>query len=447
MGKHGQIDEPAARALPRAPIKLTDRFVESRGAAAAGKRIDHYDSLVPGLALRITDKGTKSFVLHGRFPIRPETFTRRTLGHYPGITLDEAREKARAWQRLIARAIDPSVEEERQRSAARFTQANTFGAVAQAFLAEGTRGWVKAKEAETTIEREFVTRWRDRPIVDIEAPDCSAAVKAIAARGAPYQAHNAFGYLRSMFNWAIASGNYGLKTSPLDRLRPKAVIGHSKALRTRVLGDSELREVWAASGALGYPYGPLIRLLILTGQREDMVAGLRWREIDASKQLWTVPAERMKGKEDERRAHEVPLCTDAWTLLESLPRWNSGDFVFTTSGEKPVNGFSKAKARIGRLIAGERMRQGLQKKDGPADPGAIPPWVFHDLRRTMRTHLSALPVQDMVRELVIAHTKKGLHRVYDQHAYLEEKRECLTLWEARLRGILSPLPATPRGAN
>src|SRR5947208_17190982 len=102
----------------------------------------------------------------------------------------------------------------------------------------------------------------------------------------------------------------------------------------------------------------------------------------------------MKG----RRAHEVPLTPVAFGLREGLPRWSGGEYLFsTTGGEKPVNGFSKPKARIDKL-------------------SAVSDWVIHDLPRTMRTHLSALPVQDLVRELVIAHAKPGLPRGHDQHA-------------------------------
>ncbi len=141
---------------------------------------------------------------------------------------------------------------------------------------------------------------------------------------------------------------------------------------------------------------------------------MAWQEVDFGRRLWTIPAERMKGD----RAHEVPLSPDALALLKSLPRFNAGDFVFsTTSGAKPVNGFSKAKERLDKL-------------------SGVTGWKFHDLRRTMRTHLSALPVQDMVRELVIAHAKPGLHKVYDRHSYEAEKRECLELWEARLRDVV-----------
>src|SRR5439155_19673634 len=110
----------------------------------------------------------------------------------------------------------------------------------------------------------------------------------------------------------------------------------------------------------------------------------------------------------------------ALALLWGLPHFSGGSCVFTTTGgEKPVHGFSKAKARIDKL-------------------SGVTDWVIHDLRSTARTHFSALPVQDLVRELVIAHAKPGLHKVYDQHAYEDEKRQCLNLWERRLLAILNP---------
>ena len=164
---------------------------------------------------------------------------------------------------------------------------------------------------------------------------------------------------------------------------------------------------------MGYPYGEVFRLLILTGQREREVADMRWSEVNFDKKLWTIPAERMKGN----RAHQVPLAPQPLALIEGLPHFSGGENVFTTTGgPKPVNGFSKAKSRIDKLAG-------------------VAGWIIQDLRRTMRTHLSALPVQDLVRELAIAHAKPGLHRVYDQHAYQDEKRQCLYRWENRLLAI------------
>jgi hypothetical protein len=99
----------------------------------------------------------------------------------------------------------------------------------------------------------------------------------------------------------------------------------------------------------------------------------------------------------------------------------------TTMGARPVSGFSKTKQRLDKEMLTEL--------------GNLEPWVIHDIRRTMRTGLSALPVPDLVRELVIGHGKPGLHKVYDQHAYIDEKRHALELWAARLRGIVEPAPA------
>jgi integrase len=158
----------------------------------------------------------------------------------------------------------------------------------------------------------------------------------------------------------------------------------------------------------------------LTGQREREVADMRWSEVDFDKRLWTVPASRMKGG----RAHEVPLSPAAIELLRALPRFTGACIFTTTGGAKPINGFGKAKVRIDKL-------------------SGVGGWVIHDLRRTMRTRLSALPVQDLVRELAIAHAKPGLHKVYDQHAYQDEKRECLDLWERRLLSIVEP-PEGPK---
>lgn len=220
-----------------------------------------------------------------------------------------------------------------------------------------------------------------------------------------------------MYNWAIGTHEFNITESPVARLRPKDLIGVREA-RERTLTDAELRSVWNAAGVMGYPYGSVFRMLILTGQRENEVARMRWSEVDEKKSLWVIPSSRMKGG----RTHVIPLAPEALTLLKSLHRFGRGDHVFTTTaGEKPINGFSKAKQRIDKL-------------------SSVDGWRIHDLRRTMRTHLSALPVQDVVRELVIAHAQKGLHKVYDQHAYLNEKRDCLKLWEQSLMAIVEPSP-------
>ena len=176
---------------------------------------------------------------------------------------------------------------------------------------------------------------------------------------------------------------------------------------------------------LGYPSGPLTRLLMLTGARLNEVAGARWQEFDMKGCLWTVPAQRFKSN----ATHLVPLTDAAVALLQSLPQWKQGDALFsTTGGIKPVNGFSKTKDRLDNLMA--------------AELGARPPsWVFHDIRRTVRTQFSRLRIPTEVAELIIGHGKKGLARVYDQHEYLDEMREALEVWAARLQAIIAAPPS------
>jgi integrase len=428
-------------------VKLTDRYVKS--LKAPKRRTDYFDIVFPGFGLHATPTGTKSWFLGARYPLRPRSWVQRRLGGYPALSLATARTKARGWLELIDRGVDPSVEEVRQRAENAHRNA-TFAAVAEEFLARHASKLAHAAEARRIVRGEFVARWGARPADDILPVEAAHALRQIAKRS-PAQARNSYGYLSRLYNWAIG-GEFGLTVNPVASLRPSDLIG-KPVIRNRVLSDAELRAVWnACSGRvdvealkemrerrqprdrvthLDYPYGPLIRLLILTGQREREVAELRWSEVDLAEGLWVIPAGRMKSG----RAHLVPLAPDALALLCSLPGF-SGDFVFTTSdGQKPVNGFSKTKERLDAL-------------------SGVTDWRIHDLRRTMRTHLSALPIEDRVREQMIGHAQPGLHKVYDLHSYRAEKSHGFELWEDRLRSILvRPAPlqvtnvATVRGAQ
>ena len=172
--------------------------------------------------------------------------------------------------------------------------------------------------------------------------------------------------------------------------------------------------------AVGLSLWPVISNACAHWPEKDEVAEACWSEIDLAKKLWMVPAERMKAD----AAHLVPLAEEVLALLRSLPRFLKGDHLFSTDfGKKPVNGFSKGKARLDSTMAAE-----LGKRPEP--------FVIHDIRRTMRTGLSALPIPDIVREVVIAHSKPGLHKVYDQFAYSNEKRRALELWGKRLLDIV-----------
>ncbi len=433
MGQRGYTGKIVALTLPRAnegnmaKRVLTDRYIKALKTPKTG-RDEHGDAVVPGLAIRVTERGAKSFVLVARYP-GSNNPTRRALGSYGAVSLEAARKKARHWLELIHGGIDPAVEEERQRAAELRARANTFAHVAEDFIVEKLPGERCSRDAERDIRRELLPRWGHLPIAQITPQHVRDLIKAVKARpprqgyprtGNLYMARNVLALCRRLFGWAIDRGEYGLEHNPCERLKPKALLGEKKA-RSRVLSHAELGALWRASLATPYPYGPMYRLLALTGARRNEVSEARWAEFDLDRKLWAIPPARMKAD----AAHVIPLSDDVIRLLESLPRFSDGDFLFSSGrGVRPVSGYSIAKADLDRRIMAEL-------------GGKLEPFVTHDIRRTVRTGLSAIPgISDLVRELVIGHTKPGLHKVYDQHAYLDEKRHALDAWAVRLRGIV-----------
>jgi integrase len=410
-----------------APRTLTEPYIKALKPAPAGQRYAIADALVPGLKVRVTDKGSKSFILWRRFGGAPNPAA-RALGTVGVMTLAEARDKARSWLELIKRGEDPRGDAT--------AGDNTFGAVVEEYLQRHVAGQRKAADVEREIRKELLPRWRNKTLAAITRKDVTHLVDEIKDRGALYQAHNVLGHAKTLFNWAIERGIYGIETSPCDRIKPSRLIG-PKSPRQRVLSDIEIAAFWRAARRMGYPIGPLFQMLLLTGQRKSEVAEAQWREFDMRNQLWTVPPERFKSD----ATHVVPLSDDAVTLLTALPRWKAGDFLFSSNGGvKPVNGFSKAKERLDRRMLLSLRAMALKRGDDPRNV-LLAPFVLHDLRRTMRTRLSSLRVVDEVAEMVIGHGRRGIQRVYDQHTYLEETREALDKWAVLLRGIVEPPPS------
>ena len=403
-------------------VNLTDRKLKALKPADAGKRYDVMDTDVRNLGVRVTDKGLRTFILVARFPGSSNP-TRRAIGEYPTVMLEKARKTARMWLDLISAGIDPKEELERKKRAELRKRADTFESAVDEYAKRVLPKQRRGKIVEHELRQEFCERWGGRAITSIERRDVTDAIKDVVDRGAMYQAHNLLGHLRAFFNWAISTEDYGLEYSPCDRIRPKLLIGERKP-RQRVLTDVELKAFWLATGKMAYPFGPLFRLLLLTGCRKSEMGEARWREIEQDKRLLTIPPERFKSD----APHLVPLTREVETILASLPRFTTGDYLFsTTYGAKPVHGPARAKDRLDRLMAEE-----LEE---------FTAFRLHDLRRTMRTRLASLKVPDTVAEMVIGHGKRGLGRVYDQHRYLDEIREALELWARLLRDIVTPPPA------
>jgi integrase len=391
--------------------RLTDRTLKALKPAKAGGRYDVMDADVSGLGVRVTDKGQRTFILIARY-YGSKNPTRRALGEYPTLTLEKAREKARIWRELIRAGKDPKeVEQEENRRQQRRLE-NSVATVAEKFLQRHVKGQRQARDTERALRREVIARWAERPLDSITRRDVIAMVEEIVDRGAPAMARNVLAFTKTFFKWCVSRDL--LDNSPAAMVEAKALIGEKKVGK-RVLSDDEIVAFWDATERLRYPFGPLFRLLLLTGCRVNEIARARWSEINGS--ILMIPPERFKSDAQ----HLVPLTKESQALLGEIPRFAKGDYLFsTTFGEKPVSGFSKAKARLDQLM------------------GNPQPFKLHDLRRTVRTRLASLRVPDSVAEMVIGHGKRGLGRVYDQHRYVDEMREALELWATRLRDIVTP---------
>ena len=241
-----------------------------------------------------------------------------------------------------------------------------------------------------------------------------------------------------MCGWAVERGI--IETSPCDKLKAPA----PEQPRDRVLSNEELRVAWAAFKRTGWPFGPMAHLLVLTGARLREVAEAKWSEIDLDKAIWTIPKERAKNGV----AHEVPLSAMAIGILEGLPLIGSGKrapgYIFTTTGNTPISGFSRAKDQFDAAIL-EALRQSAAERGEDVEEVKAPErWTLHDLRRTAASGMAALGIAPHVVEAVLNHRSgviKGVSAVYNKYSYGAEKKIALEAWGRCIEALTSGKPA------
>jgi integrase len=413
-------DFPSAAAVRATRVNLTERRVAALKPGPAGKRTELRDALVPSLIVRCASR-RKVFALHCRFPGAKHP-TRRMIGEVGSLSIDDARETARQWLGMIRRGIDPAEEARRAREAERGARAALFGAVAGDFAVRRLAHQRRGRDVARIVSKELVSRWGSRPITGISRRDVLDMVEEIDGRGAPIMAQASFAAARVLFGWARDRGL--LEHSPCDGVRVGRIVSRTKAPRQRSLTDAEVRAFWNATMLMPQPWRQAFQLLALTGTRKVEALGARWSEfsgLDGPEPTWTIPAARFKSKTD----HLVPLSPAALAVLGSLPRYQSGDHLFSfTFGRTPALVIHTAKRKLDELM----------RRELPDLPG----WQVHDLRRTLRTGLARLGLPDHVNELAIGHARKGLAGNYDRHRYVNEVRRALVLWADEVARFVSP---------
>ncbi|MBA2410548.1 MAG: integrase arm-type DNA-binding domain-containing protein [Gammaproteobacteria bacterium] len=346
--------------------RLTDAAVQRLKATQSG-RLEYFDAGLPAFGVRVSQTGRKSWILFYRYRGKQR---RLTLGTYPNKSLADAREAAHQAQKKIEQGIDPGDEKAALRAAERARQ-NDFKAVATEFIEKyakrHTRSW---KETDYTLRKEVIPAWGDLNIRKITRADVLDLGDGIIERGKPYMANRTHAAIRKLFNWAVERGI--VDASPVAGVKPPGK-EHS---RDRTLTDDEIKAIWDAAETLGYPFGAMYRMLMLTGQRLNEVASMQWQHVRGD--VWRIPTT----KNDE--PHEVPLALAAMNVLNGLPKV-AGPYVFsTTAGQKPVSGFSRAKADMDRM-------------------SGVTGWRNHDLRRTLSTNMARLGIPPHVTEKVLNH--------------------------------------------
>jgi integrase len=404
-------------------MALTELGIRKLKAPKAGRRREKFDGEIRGFGIRNTDRGVRSYILLYSFGGRRRRYT---IGRIGEVGLNEAREEARRLRGLIRQGHDPAAEEKAARATAKAATApKTFTEVVELYDKRILGGKRTGRQVRMTIDLHLMPSWKDMTLPSITRTHVLERVEVLIDEGKPEMARRTFQICQRLFNWAISRGAFGIERSPCEKLRPADIIG-KRSIRERILTDREWRALFRAVQALGYPYQPIVELLALTGLRLREVAEARFSEFDLiDSKRWTIPSGRMKAD----RPHVVPLTQRMISIIDSLPR--DSEFLFPNDrGNRPFSSFSFFKKRIDQAMAEE-----LQREDPPVKFAA---WRLHDIRRSMRTKLSELPIPggDLVRELLLAHAKPGLHQVYDQHAYLDERRRAYELWQEKLVAIL-----------
>lgn len=393
--------------------KLTKSAVDAAEWPIPGRVI--WDTEVKGFGLSVTQKNTKSYIYQYRMGGRGTRSRTLTIGHHGSPwTPDLARKEAERHAISVRQGIDPQSQKLARRSDA---VALAFDTYVERFITDYLEvKWPRFHaEGARLLKREAVPHFRSTPLPSISKRDVTALFDRLKKR--PGIAKNTSTALRRLFNWACERGE--LSASPMDRVPlpkgPKA--------RERFLDDDELAALWKATLRLDHPYARLVRALILLGQRRDEVGAMTWEEIDERSATWTLARDRTKNA----RPHVVPLASQALAELKTSP-FKTG-YLFSVSGERPLQNWSKLKAKLDPLFEEEAKKARSSK---PAH------WTLHDLRRSVATGMQRLGVHaDIVEAFSNRQVREGIAGRYQRHSYEDEKRGAAQRWVDHVEAIVS----------
>jgi integrase len=378
---------------------LTDRFCASAKARDGEMQTDHFDEQTPGLALRVSRAGLRSWTFHFT---QGGKRNRLTFGSYPTISLVGARTRADEARTALSEGTDP-----------RSLKGETLRAICELYQAREGNKLRTAGFQQWMLERYVYPILGSRPIAEVRRSEIVRWLDDLEAGAGAATADRALAIVRRIMNWhAIRSDDF---RSPIvrgmGRLRGNA--------RERTLTDDEIRVIWRTAGAAGV-LGNYLKFLLLTAARKSEAADLEWSELSGGD--WTLPAARNKTKLELVR----PLSHLAQSVLPPA----NGEYVFTIRGRSVQRGLGRYKSKFDRMVLNE-----LRKTD--PDASALPGWTLHDLRRTARSLMSRAGVPTDHAERCLGHVIGGVRGVYDRHEYHREKARAFEMLAGEIERIVS----------
>ena len=366
----------------------------------------YWDRNLRGFGVKVTPAGRKVFIVVYRTTDSRRKLRKYTLGPYGVLTLIAAR--AAAQKILLARleGQDPAADKQSRR---RRRAGLDVRDILDQYRAEYLEPRQIGRETHRILQRVVLSRWSGRQITEITRADVRDCIDDFVARGASAMGGRAFKVIRAMFNWCIARGF--IETSPCAGLMPP-VVGRP---RDRVLTDDELASVLRSAMALPQPFGPIVMMLALTGQRRGEVTQMTWDQLDLTRGIWTIPAHVAKN----RRAHMIHLTPEMRGLFPM--RDPNQPLVFAAVSGKPFQSFSQLK----------KVHDTVSK---------VTDWVLHDLRRTVATGMAALGVAPHIVDKILNHQSgaiSGIAAVYQRHEFMSERKAAIELWSRHVRSILN----------
>jgi integrase len=363
-----------------------------------------FDDAIPGFGLRLRGGGGRSWIFQYKLGSKQR---RLVLGKASAISAGAARDIASRLHAKVKLGGDPAAEKATGKARA----ADTFGSLATKYLDFQKDNIRERSLVEVTRHLNVHAKaLHALPVTTVDQRTIADRLNAVAKVSGAVAANRTRASLSAMFGWAMREGL--APANPVVNTNKR-----EEATRDRVLSDAELRTIWHSLE--DDHYGAIIKLLMLTGQRANEIAALRWEEIDFAGDLIRLPAERTKNG----RAHDVPMAGTVRALLKSQNKVEDRPHVFGYRGG-PFSGWSKSKAALDKRIA---------------EGAAIPHWTPHDLRRTAATGMAEIGVQPHIIEAVLNHVsghKGGIAGIYNRAQYGSEKAQALARWDDHIAAVI-----------